>query len=162
MKTPEGLAVPGPSCFVFLQAGTQWPEGCAPRPVPKTSFTAALNLSSLNILLFPTSETAGKINTLMTKRFLQLEPGEALKIEATSEGRFPTGRALSHSAPTRATSRNKAVFSECLGKGRCLYSSLGGKPDCSGILAALCWECPTPHTTRKTKEQHLGTMCDTI
>lgn len=142
MKTPEGLAVLGPSCFVSLQAGTQWPEGCVPRPVPKTSFTAALNLSSLNILLFPTSETAGKINTLMTKRFLQLEPGEALKIEATSEGRFPTGRALSHSAPTMATSRNKAVFSQCLGKGRCLHSSLGGKPDCSGVLAALGWECP--------------------
>lgn len=67
----------------------------------------------------------------MTKRFLQLEPGEALKIEATSEGRFPTGRALSHSAPTIATSRNKAVFSQGLGKGRCLHSSLGGKPDCS-------------------------------
>lgn len=145
MKTPEGLAVPGPSCFVFLQAGTLWPEGSVPRPVPKTPFTAALSLSSLNILLFPTSETAGKINTLMTKRFLQLEPGEALKIEATSEGRFPTGRALSHSAPTIATAGTRLCSPNAWGRADAFTQALGAnQTDCSGVLAALCWECPPP------------------
>lgn len=47
-------------------------------------------ISPVSTFCFPDVGNSRKINTLMTKRFLQLEPGEALKIEATSEGRFPT------------------------------------------------------------------------
>lgn len=56
------------------------------------------------------------------------------------------------------------MFSECLGKGRCLYSSLGGKPDrlLRSTGSSVLGVPPHPHTTRETKEQHLGTMCETI
>ena len=47
-------------------------------------------ISPVSTFCFPDVGNSRKINTLMTKRFLQLEPGEALKIEATSEGRFPS------------------------------------------------------------------------
>ena len=59
----------------------------------------------------------------MTKRFLQLEPGEALKIEATSEGRVPSGGvggALSHRAIATAPS---------LAQGSVLLRVLGDQAD---------------------------------
>lgn len=57
----------------------------------------------------------------MTKRFLQLELGEALKIEATSEGRFPTwGRGVHFPILLQPQPQawHKALFSESLGTGQ--------------------------------------------
>lgn len=47
-------------------------------------------ISPVSTFCFPDVGNSRKINTLMTKRFLQFQPGEALKIEATNEGRLPT------------------------------------------------------------------------
>lgn len=49
----------------------------------KQPFPAAW-ISPVSTFCFPDVGNSRKINTPMTKRFLQLEPGEALKIEATS------------------------------------------------------------------------------
>lgn len=62
----------------------------------------------------------------MTKRFLQREPGEALKIEATSEGRFPTsgGRHFPILLLPQPQPWHKALFLRPFGTGQLASPSL--------------------------------------
>lgn len=85
---PEGLAAPRPLWF-FPTMGPNGLKAEFPGLFLRSLFQQPW-FSPVSTFCFPDVGNSRKINTLMTKRFLQLEPGEALKIEATSEGRFPS------------------------------------------------------------------------
>lgn len=87
--SPAGLAAPLPTLFFFCDLGPSGLKAEFPGLFVRSLFQQPW-ISPVSTFCFPDVGNSRKINTLMTKRFLQLEPGEALKIEATSEGRFPT------------------------------------------------------------------------
>lgn len=86
---PLGLGSPLPTLVFFCDLGLSGLKAEFPSLFLRSLFQQPW-IPPVSTFCFPDVGNSRKINTLMTKRFLQLEPREALKIEATSEGRFPT------------------------------------------------------------------------